>query len=1346
MIMKRRQLVFSVLFLVPLLGSLQAQPTAPTPERNAAIQAELAEARPMAADLGDGTIPTGNFDLGSAVFLDISSREQSRTFFRTIYNASEGVPMEWTGDYNTGDSGNTSPAYKEAILRRINYTRAMAGVPDGVTFNSTFSAKSQDAALMMSANNQLNHFPPTSWTFWTADGREAAENSNLAIGSAGPDSVNGYMEDHGANNAAVGHRRWLLYPQTEVMGTGDVPGIDGVSNRRPANSIWVFDGNFGGVRPDTRESFVAWPPAGHVPYQLVHPRWSIAVAGADFNGATVSMTRKVGDGSPASIPVSLESVSTGVGEPTLVWVYDGLSANDPQTHVRPAEDTTYAVSVQIVGQSQPINYEVVVFDPDMAGADFEEPVTAGSVNPVVGVDNTYSADVGQLTDQFQWRSFEISPQALVTEDGENGDTDLIIGQSHSYGTFVQNAGVSGSTALYMNHSTVSQSETIELKGTYLASSGSQLEFSSRRLAVTSSETTAAQVSLDDGNSWITVWELSADALEGNYTTINVPLSGYAGKTLQFRMLFSIGFGSWYPTGGWYVDNIEVSNVREISSVTTSGQMTGGTYAFNPARAATFGLQVRGVFYDSIPLDWGPTSIVTAEPGSGVAPNITSQPTGGILIEGESISLTVEATGDPKPTFQWKKDGVDVPAATSSVLDLTDVTMDDAGSYTVVVSNLMGSDTSDEAVVLVNVVSPPVILGQPQDREVPLGGSVTLSVNATGTSPLQYAWTKVGDPTVIGDEAMLNLFDVTADVVGGYRVEVSNGAGSITSRDAVVTLATVVSILSQPEAVVVESGGSATFTVAVDIVNAVTFQWYRNGEAIDGATWSTLRIGSIGPEQAGDYTVGVTGVAGTVTSEAATLSVSTSVYGGAYFGQTTGDSGDVALWVDGTNQAVFVFFRRAESDGVLERNVTIGPDGSFSFAGPQDFGNISGQISGDDLTGSFSGISLDFSGTRSDPDGLATAYDGAYPLAVVMESGSDLVAIAGGDGRVMIYAPGDADTDADALVTSINASGQVSGTSQGGVVVDLQFRDESVSGSFNDGTETGNFGGYRYGVEPPHLLANISMRGNVGTGSGIMIAGFVINGGGNKPILVRAVGPRLDDFGVGGAIRDPQLLVSLLGGADIGENDNWGDYADQSGLIASQTRVGAFAMDTSVEDSALVLNLVENAFTARVSGVNNGTGISLVEVYDADDLGQGGIATRLSNISMRGLVSTGGGIMIPGFVIHAGSGGDMGVPKRLLIRAVGPTLGSFGVSDTISDPNLELYDSQGGLISVNDNWEEVDDLSTLTTAMGQVGAFSLEAGSKDSALLISLLPGVYTAQVSGIDGATGVALVEVYAVP
>ena len=151
-----------------------------------------------------------------------------------------------------------------------------------------------------------------SWTYWTADGREAAENSNFSIGSSGPDSVIGYMQDHGANNAAAGHRRCLIYLQTKVMGTGDVPGIPGISNRRAANSIWV---------------------------------------------------------------------------------YDGLNADNPQTHPRPDEDTTYSVTVGNVtvgGQNMEYSYEVIVFDSDVAGSDFEQSITVGPNNPTVGLGNTYT--------------------------------------------------------------------------------------------------------------------------------------------------------------------------------------------------------------------------------------------------------------------------------------------------------------------------------------------------------------------------------------------------------------------------------------------------------------------------------------------------------------------------------------------------------------------------------------------------------------------------------------------------------------------------------------------------------------------------------------------------------------------------------------------------------------------------------------------------------------------------------------------------------------------------------------------------------------------------------------------
>ncbi|HEY1108698.1 MAG TPA: CAP domain-containing protein, partial [Opitutaceae bacterium] len=178
----------------------------------------------------------------SALTVDISSREEVRQFYRAVYFASENVPMGWTGSYalraGLPDFGDTSPAFKEATRLRINFYRALVGVPADIRFDNEYNVKAQQAALMVSANNELNHFPPATWTFYTADGAEAAGKSNLAVGYSGPRAIDGYIADAGPSNAVVGHRRWLSYPQTLRMGTGDVPGSG--LNRPAANAVWII--------------------------------------------------------------------------------------------------------------------------------------------------------------------------------------------------------------------------------------------------------------------------------------------------------------------------------------------------------------------------------------------------------------------------------------------------------------------------------------------------------------------------------------------------------------------------------------------------------------------------------------------------------------------------------------------------------------------------------------------------------------------------------------------------------------------------------------------------------------------------------------------------------------------------------------------------------------------------------------------------------------------------------------------------------------------------------------------------------------------------------------------------
>ncbi|MCU0520756.1 MAG: CAP domain-containing protein [Anaerolineae bacterium] len=284
-------------------------------------------------------------------------RQASLDFYTQVYLASEDVSIDWTGNHATCGEGTTSKAFRQAVQLRINYFRAMAGVPADLTLSDEYNAKAQKAALMMSVNRRLSHAPDPSWTCYSAEGAEAAGSSNLYLGVYGPTAISGYIYDPGSGNYAVGHRRWILYPQTRTMGTGDIPPADGYP---PSNALWVFDANLWGPRPETREAFVAWPPPGYVPSQVVYPRWSLSYGGADFTWASVSM--KQGD---VTVPVVVRPLVNGYGENTLVW--------EPQINlgVPPASDTTYTVSVTgviINSSSRDFTYAVTLFDASSAYA------------------------------------------------------------------------------------------------------------------------------------------------------------------------------------------------------------------------------------------------------------------------------------------------------------------------------------------------------------------------------------------------------------------------------------------------------------------------------------------------------------------------------------------------------------------------------------------------------------------------------------------------------------------------------------------------------------------------------------------------------------------------------------------------------------------------------------------------------------------------------------------------------------------------------------------------------------------------------------------------------------------
>jgi hypothetical protein len=266
------------------------------------------------------------------------------------------------------------------------------------------------------------------------------------------------------------------------------------------------------------------------------------------------------------------------------------------------------------------------------------------------------------------------------------------------------------------------------------------------------------------------------------------------------------------------------------------------------------------------------------------------------------------------------------------------------------------------------------------------------------------------------------------------------------------------------------------------------------------------------------------------------------------------------------------------------------------------------------------------------------------------------------------------------------------------------------------------------------LMNISTRSLVGTGSGVEIAGFVVTGTQPKTVLIRANGPTLASFGLTGVLADPSLTLEDASHSVIAQNAGWCTAPNVSDIQGATSLAGAFAWPIGSKDSALLVTLQPGAYTALIGGASGDTGVALAEVYDCDAPAASG---RMINISTRSLVGASQGIQIAGFVV----GGTQ--PKSILIRASGPALATFGVTGTLSDPTLRLLDSSASLLAQNTGWGTSANASAIQTAATRVGAFTWTSGSADSAILVTLPPGAYTAQVSGASGDTGVALVEVY---
>ena len=273
------------------------------------------------------------------------------------------------------------------------------------------------------------------------------------------------------------------------------------------------------------------------------------------------------------------------------------------------------------------------------------------------------------------------------------------------------------------------------------------------------------------------------------------------------------------------------------------------------------------------------------------------------------------------------------------------------------------------------------------------------------------------------------------------------------------------------------------------------------------------------------------------------------------------------------------------------------------------------------------------------------------------------------------------------------------------------------------------------VNIPGRLINLSVLTDIVAAGEDFTLGYVVGGtntSGAKSLVIRAAGPSLGALGVLGTLDDPKLEL-FAGSTFTGGNDNWGGSAQ---LTAALAAVGAFAYTGPLsKDAATTANITTRDNSVKVSAVGSGRGTVIAEIYDATSLASFTTATpRLINVSVRKHL---GSLLTMGFVV----GGS--TSAKVLVRGIGPTLGAFGVPGTVADPQLTLFNSSSVKIGENNDWGGT---APLTAAFASVGAFALPSTSKDAALLVTLAPGNYTAQVTGVNGTTGVALVEVYEVP
>ncbi len=557
------------------LASVPAGNAQTTANVNPKPTPNLGEASPAPPNLplnppqGIGPKPSVQPPVTGGLVVDTDAREEVRSFYNGIFPTSENIPQDSTADASSCTPGHNSDAFQNAELLRINWYRAMAGLPASIYLDPIDVWVSQQMAVIMSANNALNHNPPSDYLCYNSFAASYA-GGDQSLGADGADATTDFIWDFGANNSEVGHRRWILYPEEIVMGVGDLAGS---GTNAASNLTFVFDSRSFGSRPATRQPYVSWPSEGYTPYQVVFPYWSFGLSNgvANLTNATVTMTS---NGVPVS--VAIQPIRIGYGEDTLVWVPMGLDATTEGTSFPfDGTDTVYNVTIgNIIYNGSPIqySYNVTVFDPAVPGSDYIPTAMTGPGQIPARTTTTFSAVAPADTNvtSYNFLTAQLTPGSL-TDNANNGLANFSVVPTNNYSVITSSPFGDGNCFNLEHYGADYFPQLLQFAETFLPAINASLSFESALGFATTNEVARVQVSADGGENWTDLFaQPGNDAVASGFTPCSLSLSNYAGTAVLLRFNFDYQGGEHdnggYPLG-WFFTDIVLTNVQAYTNLT-----------------------------------------------------------------------------------------------------------------------------------------------------------------------------------------------------------------------------------------------------------------------------------------------------------------------------------------------------------------------------------------------------------------------------------------------------------------------------------------------------------------------------------------------------------------------------------------------------------------------------------------------------------------------------------------------------------------------------------------------------------------------------------------------------------